>query len=76
VVSPQDILTPREREVLSLVAQGHTANSIAAQLNLGPRTVEWHRERVRRKLGVTTRAELFRVALALGLLDHAVTGDG
>jgi two-component system response regulator NreC len=59
-----DGLTPREVEVLRLLALGHTSAEIADTLGLSRRTVETHRARTMRKLGVATRAEL--VAYALG----------
>jgi two-component system, NarL family, response regulator NreC len=56
-------LTPREQEVVRLIALGHTSVEIAGKLGLSPRTVETHRARIHRKLGITTRAELVRYAL-------------
>jgi len=63
-----DRLTPREIEVLRLIALGHTSVEIARKLKLSPRTVETHRAHVYRKLGLTTRAELVRYALGHGLM--------
>jgi two-component system, NarL family, response regulator NreC len=65
---PRDRLTPREQEVLRLIALGHTSVEIAANLGLSPRTIETHRARIHRKLGLTTRAELVRYALRHDLL--------
>jgi len=64
----QDRLTPREREVLRLIALGHTSVETAEKLGLSPRTIETHRARIHRKLGLTTRAELVRYALRHDLL--------
>lgn len=64
----QDRLTPREREVLRLIALGHTSVEIAEKLGLSPRTIETHRARIHRKLGLGTRAELVRYALRHNLL--------
>jgi two-component system, NarL family, response regulator NreC len=61
-------LTPREVEVLRLIAFGHTSVEIARKLHLSPRTVETHRAHIHRKLGLQTRAELVRFALRRGLL--------
>ncbi len=61
-------LTPREVEVLQLIALGHTSVEIAGKLQVSPRTVESHRARIHKKLGLTTRAELVRYALGRGLL--------
>jgi two-component system response regulator NreC len=63
-----DKLTPREREVLRLIALGHTSVEIAQKLGLSPRTIETHRARIHRKLGLGSRAELVRYALARGML--------
>ncbi len=60
-------LSPREREILELLALGHTNREIAAELQLSVRTVEWHRARIQTKLGVTGRAALARVARAHGV---------
>jgi two-component system response regulator NreC len=61
-------LTPREREVLRLIALGHTSVEIAEKLGLSPRTIETHRARIHRKLGLVSRAELVRYALQRGML--------
>jgi two-component system response regulator NreC len=61
-------LTPREVEVLRLIALGHTSVEVARNLHLSPRTVETHRAHIHRKLGLATRAELVRYALQRGLL--------
>lgn len=61
-------LTPREQEVLRLIALGHTSVEIATRLGLSPRTIETHRARIHRKLGLATRAELVRYALQHDML--------
>jgi two-component system response regulator NreC len=61
-------LTVREVEVLRLIALGHTSVEIARQLRLSPRTIDTHRARIHRKLGLATRAELVAYALRRGLL--------
>ncbi len=66
--STENKLSPRELEVLRLIALGHTSVEIADALHLSPRTVETHRAHISRKLEVTTRAELVRYALRRGLL--------
>ena len=63
-----DELTDREREVLGLIALGHTNNDIAERLGLSVRTVESHRVHVQQKLGIQTRAELVRYALDHGMM--------
>jgi len=63
-----DGLSPRETEVLRLIALGYTSVEIAAKLHLSRRTVETHRARIHRKLGLTTRAELVRFALGRRLI--------
>ena len=62
-------LSPREREVLTLVASGNTNKEIGAALNISPRTVESHRESLVRKLRIRTVAELTRFAVETGLID-------
>lgn len=66
--SDTDKLTPREREVLRLIALGHTSVEIAHKLGLSPRTIETHRARIHRKLELGTRAELVHYALQHELL--------
>jgi len=61
-------LSNREREVLSLIAEGLSNKEIAGQLGVGVRTVETHRERIMRKLDIHTVAGLTRYALAHGLI--------
>jgi two-component system response regulator NreC len=63
-----DGLSPRETEVLRLIAFGHTNAEIAAKLHLSRRTVETHRAHIQRKLGLATRAELVRYALRRRLI--------
>lgn len=65
---PIDELTAREREVLRLLALGHTNQEIAERLVVSVRTVESHRAHVMTKLRVSTRAGLVREALRAGLL--------
>ena len=61
-------LTPREHEVATLLAYGHTNGEIADRLTISIRTAEMHRANALRKLGATSRAELVRWALDRGLL--------
>jgi two-component system response regulator NreC len=63
-----DPLSDREREVLHLLALGHTNQEIAKTLFISVRTAETHRMHIMQKLGLTSRAELVRYALAEGLL--------
>jgi two-component system, NarL family, response regulator NreC len=69
ITGPADSLTEREREVLKLIALGHTNSEVAAQLYLSVRTVESHRAHIQQKLGLQTRAELVRYALDDGLIE-------
>jgi two-component system response regulator NreC len=61
-------LTQREREVLRLLALGHTNVEVATHLHLSVRTVETHRAKIQAKLGSTRRAELVRHAIDHGLI--------
>jgi two-component system response regulator NreC len=67
-----DPLSEREREVLRLLALGHTNQEIAQTLYISVRTAESHRAHIMQKLHLSTRAELVRYALSNGLLaDHS-----
>ncbi len=68
VQSAGDLLTPREREVLQLVAEGHTNSSIADTLHISVKTVEKHRANVMAKLEVNDLASLIREAIKQGLI--------
>jgi len=68
---PVDELSPREREVLRLLALGHTNQEIAQQLVVSVRTVESHRAHIMTKLRADSRAAMVRHALDAGLLDPA-----
>jgi predicted ATPase/DNA-binding CsgD family transcriptional regulator len=61
-------LSPRERELVTLVAQGHTDAQIASQLHISVRTVSSHLDRIRDKTGCRRRADLTRLALSAGLV--------
>jgi len=65
----QDPLSEREREVLRLLALGHTNQEIAEQLYISVRTVETHRAHIMQKLSLSSRADLVRYAIAEGLLQ-------
>lgn len=66
---PAAELAEREREVLALLALGHTNREIAEHLVLSVRTVEWHRARIQWKLGVSGRAALASMAREHGLIE-------
>jgi len=68
--APLATLSAREREVMTLVAQGHTNQAIADRLGLSVKTIESYRARLMQKLGLTTRAELTRLAMELSLLGE------
>jgi DNA-binding NarL/FixJ family response regulator len=65
-----DLLSSREKQVLKLVALGHTSAEIADQLNLSSKTVDTYRSRGMEKLELKTRAALVRFCLQRGLLDQ------
>jgi DNA-binding NarL/FixJ family response regulator len=67
----EDPLSDREREVLRLLALGHTNQEIAKMLFISVRTAETHRAHIMQKLHLGSRAELVRHALAEGMLDDA-----
>ena len=64
-----DSLTPREREVLHLIADGLSAKEIASDLGISTKTVEAHRTSLMRKLGARKATELVRYALRHGLVE-------
>jgi DNA-binding NarL/FixJ family response regulator len=64
---PQDPLTPREREVLQLIAEGKSTKEVAAALGVSTKTAETHRGRLMSKLGIHHTAGLVRYALRRGL---------
>ena len=65
---PIDALTPRQREILQLVAEGHTSKEIAQRLALSFKTVEAHRAQIMERLGVHEVAGLVRFAMRVGLI--------
>jgi two-component system response regulator NreC len=70
----EDPLSEREREVLRMLALGHTNQEIAQQLFISVRTAETHRAHIMQKLRLSSRAELVRYALDRGLLQDATEG--
>jgi DNA-binding NarL/FixJ family response regulator len=66
---PEDRLTPREREVLQLVAEGKTTKEIAAILSVSVKTADAHRTRLMQKLDIHDIAGLTRYAIRLGLIQ-------
>jgi two-component system response regulator NreC len=65
----EDPLSEREREVLRLLALGHTNQEIAKMLFVSVRTAETHRAHIMQKLRISTRAELVRYAISRGVLE-------
>jgi DNA-binding NarL/FixJ family response regulator len=66
---PNSPLTPRELEVLKLIAEAYTSDQIALELGLARRTVDRHRENILGKLGMRDRVELTRYAIRRGLVE-------
>jgi DNA-binding NarL/FixJ family response regulator len=67
---PLDALTPRQREILQLVAEGHTSKNIAQLLDVSVKTVEGHRAQLMERLGVHDIAALVRFAIRVGVVAH------
>lgn len=65
--SAYSILTPREREVLQLIAEGKSTKAIAKELFVSNKTIEWHRRQLMNKLGAQSVAELVKYAIREGL---------
>jgi DNA-binding NarL/FixJ family response regulator len=66
---PQDPLTPREQEIVKLIAEAHTNEEIAEALVISKKTVERHRANILEKLGMRDRVELTRYAIRRGLVE-------
>lgn len=66
---PEDPLTPREQEVIKLIAEGHTSDEIAETLVISKKTVERHRANILEKLGMRNRVDLTRYAIRRGLVE-------
>jgi DNA-binding NarL/FixJ family response regulator len=67
--TPDDPLTPRELEVIKLIAEAHTSDEIAAMLVISTKTVERHRANILEKLGMRNRVELTHYAIRRGLVE-------
>ena len=67
--APEDPLTPRELEIVKLIAEGHTSEEIAEMLFISKKTVDRHRANVLEKLGMRNRVELTRYAIRRGLVE-------
>lgn len=65
---PVILLTPRQREVLQLLAEGRSAKEIAASLSISPRTVEFHKYQIMESLDLRTNADLIHFAIKHGLV--------
>lgn len=63
-------LTTRQREVLQLLAEGHSVKEIAGMLSVSPRTVEFHKAQIMDQLNLHTTVELVKYAIAQGLTGH------
>ncbi len=68
---PSEVLTPRQREILQLVAEGRTAREIAVVLAISRKTVEFHKASIMRLLRLRTTAELTRYAMARGIITSS-----
>jgi DNA-binding NarL/FixJ family response regulator len=68
-LDPYNQLTPRERDVLKLVAEGYTTPQIADMLTVSPKTIEGHRTNLMAKLGIRNRVELVKYAVRKGIIN-------
>jgi DNA-binding NarL/FixJ family response regulator len=66
---PQAVLTPREDQVVKLIAEGQSSREIARSLTISVNTVDRHRENILQKLGMRDRTELTRYAIRVGLIE-------
>ena len=67
--TPEDPLTPRERDVIKLIAEGNTSEEIAEALTIAKKTVDRHRANILDKLGMRNRVDLTRYAIRRGLVE-------
>ncbi|HLJ92535.1 MAG TPA: response regulator transcription factor [Gemmataceae bacterium] len=67
--SPLELLTPRQREILQLIGEGHTTKEIARMLHVSPKTVETHRTQLMERLDIHDIAGLVRYAIRAGVLS-------
>lgn len=65
----EDVLTPRETEIVKMIAESYSSKEIADMLRLSPKTVERHRANILKKLGMSDRVELTRYAIRRGLVE-------
>lgn len=63
-----DMLTDREKQILKLIAEGHTHKEVASMLNISPKTVIAHQTNIFEKLGLSNRTELIRFAISHGII--------
>jgi DNA-binding NarL/FixJ family response regulator len=68
-VAGGELLTPREEEIVKLVAEAHTNEEIGELLYISKKTVERHRANILQKLGMSDRVELTRYAIRRGLVE-------
>ena len=68
-IGPIDRLSARERQVLLLLAEGHSAKESADRLEISSKTIEVHRKNIRQKLGIASIAELTKYAIRMGITE-------
>jgi two-component system, NarL family, response regulator NreC len=66
-------LTARERQIVQLIAEGHSIKEIGRELTRSPKTIDWHKSQVMKKLGIDTTASLVRYAIIEGLTSLDLT---
>jgi two-component system response regulator NreC len=74
-VKGYDLLSEREQQVFSLVAEGNSTNQIAELLSVSPKTVEKHRTNLMKKLCIKNRMELVKEAIRMGIIDPELWDD-
>lgn len=70
LLAPPVALTPREREILALIAQGCSAKEIAGRLHIAVKTAQFHRTNIMTKLGVHSTAEMTKYAMGHGIVSY------
>jgi DNA-binding NarL/FixJ family response regulator len=69
-------LTPRQRYIVQQIAEGMSIKRIAQQLGLSPKTIDWHKGQIMKKLGIDSLAGLVRYAMVEGLTCHSLSPAG
>ena len=68
-ISPDGLLSPRQKQIVTLIAEDLTAKEIGDRMGISPKTVEFHKDLIRQRLSVTGTAGIVRYAIRTGLIQ-------